>query len=184
MDAGLAAVCGALAGSVATIGAAMATGWAQREGVRITARAEHRKERREPRHGAYKEFIAVTSRMNDHVAILAVAYDAFPFERINETFTARCEEAADAVKEKWVEVALAGPKEIATTASKLERLSNALTFRVLGLHQYVSGERTTSEEALQGIKDRIAEEAREFEETLDRFVFLAQAALDDDGSVR
>ncbi|MFF3774321.1 hypothetical protein [Streptomyces sp. NPDC002232] len=183
MDAGLAAVLGALAGSVATIGAAMTTGWAQREGVRITARAEHRKERREPRHGAYRDFIAVASRMNDHVAILTVSYESFPSERIDEAFSARCEEAADAVKEKWVEVALAGPKGIAETASKLERLGNALAFRVMGLRQYLSGERTASEDTLRGIRDRIATEAAEFEQALDQFVFRAQAALDDDGSV-
>ncbi|MEU9625307.1 hypothetical protein AB0D89_00580 [Streptomyces luteogriseus] len=184
MDAGTAAVLGALAGSVATIGAALATGWAQREGARITARSEHRKERREPRYGAYKHFIAEASRMNDRVGIFTVAYDPFPFERIDELFAERCEEAADAVKEKWVEVALAGPKDIAETASRLERLSNALTFRVLGLHQYVSGERSAGEEALLGIKDRIEEEAKEFEQTLDKFIFLAQAALDDDGSLK
>ncbi|MFF7970933.1 hypothetical protein [Streptomyces sp. NPDC007905] len=184
MDAGTAAVLGALAGSVATIGAALATGWAQREGARITARSEHRKERRQPRYGAYKDFITEASRMNDRVGIFAVDYDSFPFERIDSNFTARCEEAADAVKEKWVEVALAGPKEIAETASRLERLSNAIIFRVLGLHQYTSGERSADQRDLLGIRSRIGEEAQEFEHTLDRFIFLAQAALDDDGSLK
>ncbi|MET8403476.1 hypothetical protein [Streptomyces sp900116325] len=183
MDAGTAAVLGALAGSVATIGAALATGWAQREGARITARSEHRKERREPRYGVYKDFIAEASRMNDRVGLFTVTYDSFPFERIDVLFASRCEEAADAVKEKWIEVALAGPKEIAETASRLERLSNALIFRVLGLRQYVSGERVTDEEGMRRIRERIGREAEEFEQLLDKLIFLAQAALDDDGSL-
>lgn len=54
---------GALAGSVATIGAALATGWAQREGARITARSEHRRQRLEPRTAIYKEFISHATQL-------------------------------------------------------------------------------------------------------------------------
>ncbi|MGW0987914.1 hypothetical protein ACWD46_17045 [Streptomyces sp. NPDC002486] len=172
MDAGLAAVLGALAGSVATIGAALATGWAQRESARITVRSEHRRERREPRHGVYKEFISEASRMCDEVGIFAT-YDMFPPDLVTENRAQRIEGAADSVKEKWVEVALAGPREVAEVASKIERLSNGLAFRI----------RAYQRAASTGMMERIKLEAVEIEESLDRLVFLAQAALDDDGSL-
>jgi hypothetical protein len=63
MDAGLAAVLGALAGAVATTGAAFATGWATREQAKIAARGEHRRQRRDARHGVYKEFISTASEL-------------------------------------------------------------------------------------------------------------------------
>jgi hypothetical protein len=184
MDAGLAAVLGALAGSVATIGAALATGWSQREGVRIVARSEHRRQRQEPRNGAYKEFIDVASQMLDVVAAftLTIAYDDFPYWRLSESLSSRAEEGFHAVKEKWVDVALAGPKEITEAASHLERLSNALAFRIEGLRRLTDATEGITDSEHEAIASRIVMEANEFEDKLDAFVMLAQAALDDDGS--
>ncbi|MGW1801517.1 hypothetical protein ACWCQN_37780 [Streptomyces sp. NPDC001984] len=119
--------------------------------------------------------------MNDHVGTFTVSHDLSRFERIDSAFVARCEESADAVKERWIEVALAGPRDIAQTASKIERISNALAALVFGVHMH--GEMNFSGEELQEVKNRIGREAEEFEQTLDKFIFLAQAALDDDGSV-
>lgn len=184
MDAGTAAVLGALAGSVATIGAALATGWAQREGARIVARSEHRRQRREPRNGAYKSFITAASQMSDQVGIFTVSYEAFPYDRIDVLFAARCEEAADRVKSTWVDVALAGPKEVTEIASRIDRLSNALVVRIAGLNQLLNPEtRALTDAAYDGLKDVIAAEAEELEGNLDRLVLLAQSALDDDGSL-
>ncbi|MFE7712994.1 hypothetical protein ACFU6I_46395 [Streptomyces sp. NPDC057486] len=184
MDAGLAAVLGALAGSVATIGAALTTGWTQREGVRITARSEHRSQRREPRNSSYKKFITEASRLRDLAAAFTVAHAEFPYETVDSVFAGRCEIATRTVQETWVDVALAGPKQVSEAAAKLERLSNALAFRILGLHRLVSDEsRMLTDRALDGIKDVIAGEAEEFDRTLDVFVLLAQAALDDDGTL-
>ncbi|MGI5511134.1 hypothetical protein [Streptomyces sp. CA-106131] len=185
MDAGTAAVLGALAGSVATIGAALATGWAQREGARITARSEHRRQRREPRHGAYKAFIAEASGFRDYVGVFTVSYTVFPYDRVDVMFSGRCEELADAVREKWVDVALAGPKKLADIATSLERLSNVLVFRVVGLRRLLDSEgRTQETSTYDSIKELIAKDAEEFESELDRFISVAQATLDDDGSLK
>ncbi|MFK4689832.1 hypothetical protein [Streptomyces pristinaespiralis] len=184
MDAGLAAVLGALAGSMATIGAALATGWSQREGARILARSEHRRQRQEPRNGAYKDFISAASRMRDLVDLFTLTFNDgdFPYSRINAYLSSHCKEAANTIKEKWVDVALAGPKEITEAASLLERLSNALAFRVEALRRLVETTDGPTDTSHAGIKNRITQEAIEFEENLERFMLLAQAALDDDGS--
>jgi hypothetical protein len=184
MDAGLAAALGALAGSVATIGAALATGWAQREGARITARSEHRLQRREPRNASYKAFITAVSHMRDLTTIFVVSYDQFPFERVGEEFAQRCSQVADQVREAWVDVALSGPKNVTEVASSLERLSNALAFRTEGLVRLLSTqERVLSSSAYEGVKDVIAEEAQKFDDAVENFILLAQTALDDDGSL-
>ncbi|MFD5518635.1 hypothetical protein [Streptomyces sp. NPDC127066] len=111
--------------------------------------------------------------MCDEVALFTTI-DMFPPGLITEDRAQRIEAAADSIKEKWVEVALAGPREIAETASKIERRSNALAFRA----------RAYQRTATAGLMQRIQQEATEIEDFLDRLVFLAQAALDDDGSLK
>lgn len=183
MDPGTAAVLGALAGSVATIGAAYATSWSQREGARIAARSEHRRQRLEPRHSVYKEFIAEASRIRDQTGMFSTV-DMFPSHLVTEELAQRIEECADTVREKWVEVALAGPKEVSEAASRIERLSNALAFRVQGYRRLVNWDGDSEQGDYTAIQERIGREAIELEESLDRLIFAAQTALDDDGSMR
>ncbi|MGW7548452.1 hypothetical protein ACWGKQ_46160 [Streptomyces sp. NPDC054770] len=77
MDAGLAAVLGALAGAVATTGAAFAAGWSAREQAKFAARAEHKRQRREPREKAYKAFLSEAIALRELLRIVC-SYDALP----------------------------------------------------------------------------------------------------------
>ncbi|WP_437093889.1 hypothetical protein [Streptomyces sp. enrichment culture] len=110
--------------------------------------------------------------MSDQVGLFE-GYDMFPPELITDEKMELIENAADSVKEKWVEVALAGPKEVAELASKIERLSNALAFRARAYRLVPDA----------SLMERIQAEAVQLEQSLDNLVFLAQAALDDDGSL-
>jgi hypothetical protein len=122
--------------------------------------------------------------MRDQAGIFTVSYDAFPLEKIDALFTARCKVAADKVKETWVDVALAGPRGITESASRIEKISIALVFRIVGLYQLLDPEtRALADSAYEGLRDVIAAEAEELDAELNQFVLLAQAALDDDGSL-
>ncbi|MFI8834029.1 hypothetical protein ACIGPN_23780 [Streptomyces afghaniensis] len=128
MDAGLAAVLGALAGSVATIGAALATGWAQREEARIAARAEHRRERREPRLEAYRAFISATSDLREQSTFFTVR-DLVP-DDLDEVTTDLLFQAVSGMKESALEVSLAGPRRVSKEAIKIQRLGSELSTNV------------------------------------------------------
>lgn len=119
MDAGLAAVLGALAGSVATIGAALATGWSQREGARIAARSEHRRERREPRHEVYRQFIAEANHMGQQAAVYCTLGAALRPDYYTEARTQRVHEMTRLIQSKATESALAGPKDVTESALKI-----------------------------------------------------------------
>ncbi|GGX12675.1 hypothetical protein [Streptomyces chartreusis] len=173
MDAGLAAVLGALAGSVATIGAALATGWAQREGARITARAEHRRERREPRQSVYKVLISEASQLRDSSAPFAVHPDLYPvFEEEPE---ARWRQLVTAIKEASTDAALAGPPEVSEAAISLSRGASALLAE-LCVYNIVD------EDGQRDARVRLFLQSQEFDSSVTVFIIAAQAALDDDGS--
>ncbi|MCF3119693.1 hypothetical protein IPZ68_08215 [Streptomyces arenae] len=109
MDAGLAAVCGALAGSVATIGAALAAGWAQREGARIAARSVYQKEQRQPRMDAYRSLIT-------HAAYLA-ELEVFDPSDMSGPASMRIE----GIEAAWLEISLIGPASVLAASSNVRR---------------------------------------------------------------
>ncbi|MEV0480065.1 hypothetical protein AB0I69_05500 [Streptomyces sp. NPDC050508] len=180
MDAGTAAVLGALAGSVATIGAALATGWAQREGARITARSEHRSQRREPRQAIYREFIAVGSLMRNHTSPYSLGEEYIPNE-LDEDHRNRIFEAAQVLKNKAFDVALSGPEQVTKVAIRIEHLSWELAAILGALEQLnIPG----NEQQRQRIRAHVARTAGDLGKELDSFVLAAQKALDDDGTRR
>ncbi|MFE2687517.1 hypothetical protein [Streptomyces mirabilis] len=184
MDAGTAAVLGALAGSVATIGAALATGWAQREGARIGARSEHRRARREPRQETYKEFISAALAFRTE--IVRFTHVDFMPDQIDEATTDRLYEAAQAIKERALDVALAGPRRVSKEALKIERVSGHLS-SVISFLKYVMendgyADTDADRRLLHGTRKDIARDARKIDFSVDRLVLRAQGALDDDGS--
>lgn len=184
MDAGLAAVLGALAGSVATIGAALATGWAQREGARITARSEHRRERREPRHDVYKEFIAEASRMRDLVGVFAIDAEMIgriPLRVLSDDFISNLYDLSEVVKGKSTDAALAGPRGITEAATKVSNLSRELVIDLKTLKE-VSEDESRDARFLRHVREATFATTRAFQNSLDEFILCAQAALDDDGS--
>lgn len=172
---------GALAGSVATIGAAIATGWAQREGSRISARAEHRRERRGPRQDVYKEFILVASAFQAESA--RYSYREILPDVIDDARVNSLSEAATAIKECALSVALAGPRKVSKEAIKIERMSRDLTTLVSMLKRVAEHAREGHQRVERNLRKDTVVAARKVDQAIDGFVLRAQAALDDDGSV-
>ncbi|MEU3074388.1 hypothetical protein [Streptomyces laurentii] len=117
MDAGLAAVLGAVAGASGAVGAGLVTGISQWKTAKFGARAEHTRQRREFRQASYRKFIEA------HWAFAEIV-DSFYFEQdpTPEIFTSqtadRLEEAMKGVQTAFLDVALAGPKEVAHAAEE------------------------------------------------------------------
>ncbi len=177
----MAAVLGALAGSVATIGAAIATGWAQREGARISARAEHRRERRGPRQEIYKEFISVASVFRAESG--RFTYREIIPDVIDRARVDSLNEAAKTMKDCALSVALAGPRRVSQEAIKIERMSRDLVTLVLILKQVMEHSGEGRQRLERSYRKRTVVAARKVDKTIEGFVLRAQAALDDDGSV-
>ncbi|WP_143195069.1 hypothetical protein [Streptomyces sp. CB02488] len=179
MDAGLAAVLGALAGSMATISAAIAANRSQRETARFTARAEHQRQRREPRHDVYKEFIAQASRLRDQIEIFA-NFDLYPDSVTVETVT-RYNDTVKVLQEKWVEVGLVGPRDVAAASKVIEELGRSSALQVNRLQWFID-----QEEEQRKIEEQATIEGSSMQLTalLDKFIETAQVALDDDRSLK
>jgi hypothetical protein len=182
MDAGTAAVLGALAGSVATIGAALATGWAQREGARISARAEHRRQRREPRRDAYKEFIAEISRMRSQVRAISDGA-GFPPREVDQEMLRDLRRVADAIKAKSTDVALAGPRTVTEIAIEIEAVASWLP-EIVEFTASVPFDGPEVDELRAETHRLFREKSVELGSAFKQLVLEAQAALDDDGSER
>lgn len=179
MDAGTSAVLGALAGSVATIGAAFVTSRAQREGARITARAEHRKERREPRYRAYKEFLEEASTMRSLTEVFhAPGYD-ISRDRITEDFTQTCSELTKSIQQKSTVVALEGPAKIARSVTRIAGIARVID---AALVWYMLVSEVDSPKESRRARRSLSKWSMRYLRAVDKFMFRAQAALDDDGS--
>lgn len=163
MDAGLAAVCGALAGSLGTIGAALASGRAQRAGVEIAARADHRKSRREPREAVYKKFIASVVVLFDWEY-----YDDEPNQ------DDELHQLLLVIRDAWSDVALAGPTKITAPS---ERVVDACVAFRRAVRERAGNDFRTPRTWVSNARDEISAQ-------LALFVDAAQIALDDDGSRR
>ncbi|MFE4514421.1 hypothetical protein ACFRMQ_09560 [Kitasatospora sp. NPDC056783] len=185
MDAGLAAVCGALAGSMATIGAALAAGRAQREGARIGARAEHRKERRQPRQDAYKALISAASEMRD------IRKGPKPGLREEQ----RAYDANSKIQEAWTDVALLGPSSVSNLASAIREKAAAFSTLMWALYGipnvklsdqlYGSASTDAEKEKLRdGYWKSLDVLENEIAAAIEAFSAAARSALDDDGSQR
>ncbi|MEW2573583.1 hypothetical protein [Streptomyces sp. NPDC047070] len=177
MDAGTAAVLGALAGSTATIGAALATGWAQREGARITARSEHRMERRQPRHDIYKEFITEANRMRALTSVWGIDLHLTP--EPTDQRVRHWGEVARSLESKASDTALAGPAPVSKAAIKISRMAAELNIS-LGTYRSVvdDGETVLQQE----MRRQLLAQATNYSAALTEFILTAQSALDDDGS--
>jgi hypothetical protein len=183
MDSGIAAVLGALAGSVATIGAAIAAGWAQREGARIAVRSEHRRERREPRHAVYRELLKGATAFNTTIG----RYEFFDAEvpedlHLQETEISSLLQKQAEVNKAAIDVALAGPKEVSEVALKLSKSSDEVFLYVAALAGLAGTEQATDQRTWVYATKRATNASKQYGRTLEEFVLRAQEALDDDGS--
>ncbi|MET9515050.1 hypothetical protein [Streptomyces sp. NPDC002994] len=188
MDAGLAAVLGALAGASATTGAAFATGWATREQAKIAARAEHRRQRRDSRHAVYEEFIATVREQMAHAAPLFEEGPPEDQDELDRHFQSSGVRDADSlltesyrlhanVMKVLTRVQLAGPKSATTTAKSVCNRSFALLSSLASLTGRLP-RRDVLREAFRQAEDRL----RKLDMAVDAFIEAAQAALDDDGT--
>ncbi|MFJ7340136.1 hypothetical protein ACIQU3_07485 [Streptomyces sp. NPDC101110] len=183
MDAGLAAVLGALTGSVATIGAALATGWAQREGARITARSEHRRQRLEPRTAIYKEFVSHANTIQGIASRFIVDPEAIDLDAINEDVLRGVTSAAHGIEKAWADVALAGPESVATCAGEIYAHSIRMTIAVNEVARRNSGEIPLNPGRELATRVAVSDSAHRLWMKVDDFAPLARQALDDDGSL-
>ncbi|MGW8975135.1 hypothetical protein [Streptomyces platensis] len=170
MDAGIAAICGALAGSVGTIGAGLAAGWAQRESARIAARADHRRERSQQRYDSYKDLLIASSLLVENTARSVMDDDRFPLDISNVT------ELANDVRICAHEVGMTGPKPVSQAADCLLSAS-----RVIVMEAHTAVDPTSPDAFPGGVADFHAA-VRLFTAALDEFKDVSRAAFDDDGS--
>ncbi|MEU0423901.1 hypothetical protein ABZ235_09815 [Streptomyces canus] len=188
MDAGLAAVLGALAGSVATIGAALATGWSAREQGKLAARAEHLRQRRDARQAIYEEFIAAVQAHSELTKFLQapVPQDLDDLARLRilpegKNLIWAAEESNSLysnVRSLATRVQLAGPQEVSAAAYSVNVKCRQVSGVVEVLHiraDYPGG----------SLRERWTDGCTRFvrlSRLLEEFSEIARQALDDDGT--
>lgn len=175
---------GALAGAMATTGAALATGWSQRESARIAARAEYQRQRHQSRHTAYKSFIASTQSLSYASRTFRrqeIPVDAFT-DSVVETFAS----AESEIKEAWLEVVLSGPAEVSRRAAPLLHASNLLKNASFILNRMRTFQHAlpVGEPTLEELIDTVREAAFTISRETGRFIEAAEEALSKDGSER
>ncbi|MCD9879676.1 hypothetical protein [Streptomyces guryensis] len=188
MDAGVAAVLGALAGAVATTGAAFATGWSAREQAKIAARGEHRRQRRDSRQVVYEEFIATATTQEAHAARFFLA----PVPTDQETFDLALRGSGNADAEalwnechrRWTEllklstrVKLAGPRMMSEAASAVCDCSHDVMESTMTVDHGLIGGEPISVRFEQGREHWI-----KLDHAIDEFIEKARISLDDDGT--
>ncbi|MFD7900243.1 hypothetical protein [Streptomyces sp. NPDC059743] len=183
MDAGLAAVCGALAGTFATIGAAFAAGRTQLESARLAAHMEHHRQRREPRHGFYRAFIAAMEELQTAIGQRKPGPHAL--SDFTSAYVRECRDRASSVKAVWVDVALAGPENVSTLAEELAQSVDVISSLCADLGRIREDQERNPAGKLP--QDTIAllisfeQTVQPMTENLPKFRKAARNALDDNG---
>ncbi|MGW1215694.1 hypothetical protein ACWD5F_39290 [Streptomyces sp. NPDC002499] len=170
VDAGFAAVLGALAGAAATTGAGLVTGWAARQQTRTTARVEHRKLLMEPRRQAYRQFIAAAMAFLEHHELVITT------RRVDAAFADEAARLAEAVKEGWVSVALAGPKDAEKWAAAFRKECRE---HARALAYFTDPTANTPDDHWPELYGTWME----LGDRMSAFISAVQLTLDDDGSV-
>ncbi|MEV5596007.1 hypothetical protein [Streptomyces sp. NPDC052496] len=183
MDAGWAAVLGAVAGALATTGAALVTGWASREQARIAARAEHVRQRREPRREIYHGFLAVTSEVRE--VVLGRCFDtARGLTHQGQDVRNWLASSTAAVREHWLRVMLVGPEEVGAPASEV---AGACREAARAAHWMAVFDSSPEGEGIPAddyneVHRRALDTAKELDSAVKAFIKAAQLALDADGT--
>ncbi|MEE1806949.1 hypothetical protein [Streptomyces sp. BE133] len=185
MDAGLAAVCGALAGAVATTGAAFAAGWWQRENSRLAVRAEHRKQRRQPREETYKNFISPISELRDLARSGEFLNGYFLDGQGRNYFTlSKSEEIAikaQEIRQAWVDVSLAGSNGIAETATNMRLHAQKLSHHASLLAEIYTADTEDNDDRIRKHAKQFHLTGRMLSDSIEVFLSKARDVLDDDG---
>ncbi|MEV0139345.1 hypothetical protein [Streptomyces globisporus] len=176
------AVVGTLLGALA---GAVITGWWQREGVRMTVRAEYNKERHQPRSDAYKAFIRSAISLRERV----LNNDGYEDSTEDEEKRLRNE-----INDLWTELVFLGPDSVNVVASVL--LDNYLdVIRQMTDSRHIRNEclrvinSDASEEAQEGARQKYENSlhnldrlASELTLGINAFAGVATAFLNDDGT--
>ncbi|MFZ4203360.1 hypothetical protein ACOZE4_00580 [Streptomyces griseoincarnatus] len=183
MNAVVAALLGTLLGSLATIGAAVVAGWAQREGARIAARSQYVKDRHEPRRAEYKAFMKVATELSERI----LTAEGYRDSTLDEEMALRRN-----VHERWIDLSLAGPDSVIKAGARLRDCVFHVLAQMAASRRLVSDLHSVNDEdeeaeeqalgvyeeslhALDSLADLLIEEVGKFAEA-------ASAALDDDGT--
>jgi hypothetical protein len=183
MVAVIAALLGTLLGSLATIGAAVVSGWAQREGARISAKSQYVQNRHQPRRESYRAFIEVATDLKEYFTPLR------NYERPN---LSEQESLRKEINARWVDLSLLGPADVITGASHVRDIALDLV-RQIGVAGYeefvflrVDEDDEDRHEAAQyryeAVLDELMATVRLLSDAIDEFALVASAALDDDGT--
>ncbi|MFD3638727.1 hypothetical protein [Streptomyces griseus] len=183
MDAGLAAVCGALAGAIGAVGAAWATSNAQLKSARLAARAEHLRQRRDTRSVHYRELITAVSDLLAHLR--SGQSVGRPLFRFTNDYLNDMKSLCQNVRSKVEDVALAGPPEVRNAAYRIRRAMEITFEAVDQLNANLREVELTSESEHPMEARNINDFARgrdRIGELLEDFSDEASDALDDDGT--
>ncbi|MEV6079617.1 hypothetical protein AB0L80_31575 [Streptomyces sp. NPDC052069] len=184
MDAGLAAVCGALVGASGAVGAAWATSRAQWKGVRLAAKAEHLRQRRESRTLNYRALISVATDLIDRINRQPLV-PGWTLLRITDEYADESYELVKILRMTLVDVLLAGPKEVSESAQKLmdgAHLTVSSVAALNGLRFLHLQEGVVTEEEVAPCFAELRRGKSEMATALAKFSVLARDALDNDGT--
>ncbi|MEV7278105.1 hypothetical protein [Streptomyces sp. NPDC093111] len=178
MDAGLAAVCGALAGAAGAVGAAFMTSRAQWKGARLAARAEHVRQRRDERAERYRDFHKSALEFGRVLNRLSYNYDPAVF---TSRFGDAVVDANELCQVAGMEVHFSGPRSVGKAVRATLAEMNWITNQV----RYLC---VTSRDGMpSGGQESFAEMQRAIEKVEDlfeAFSLKAADALDDYGERR
>ncbi|MGY1502921.1 hypothetical protein ACW4TU_41205 [Streptomyces sp. QTS52] len=181
MDAGLAALLGALAGAVSATAAGVSTGWATREQAKISARAEHYRQRIEPREAAYRAFITANNALVEHMGRKYgfPSDSAYLSSAPSREFAGEGRELAKTIRNCWQDIALLGPPAVAEAATSAEAEAFQLASQCL-MHA-LSETFEVSAEKMTHTANRAHTRYNNLKQSIITFTSAAQQALDSDG---
>ncbi|MGW0633583.1 hypothetical protein [Streptomyces sp. NPDC002758] len=189
MDAGLAAVLGAVAGAIGTSLAGVSTGWASQQQAKIAARSAHQLERRQSRETAYRAFMRAADTLHEHVAPMVSSWgmaEGFVIRRTpNQDF---CDEAAahgGVLRDAWLEVSLLGPSSVLDPAVSVLELGKDVfggCSLVFMLSHIDLSEEPEMRDEIAYAQQRTRDATSQFGKKIQEFGKSAQRALDDDGA--
>lgn len=191
MDAATAALLGSLVGASSSFLTALAASRTQREIARISARAEHRKLRREPRAKAFQQFVARTVEVQRSIpSWLEIQTPTLLYmNRVSHEQNEQAQSAIEKLRLTWEEIALLGPPVASKPAREIEKITEKIRKNIgaLASHSSQPDERL-AEDAMRDFMRKLYRELGEYEQAisrqLDTFISAAQDALDDDGTTR
>ncbi|MFJ8990538.1 hypothetical protein ACIRQH_09205 [Streptomyces sp. NPDC102279] len=195
MDAGIAAVLGAAAGTVGTF----ASGWASRSVARMQVHSDAIRERTEPRRASYEAFASSAAALQNHLApwithgrhFLPPSFLAgdrsedsgviISPDTFKEGYISRAVELADEIATNGRRVILNGPLTIEPEATKVMELSKSLVglFRVMHELKSVTDNFPT---AMGWKTSHLPKDLELFNSALRAFLKVASSALDQHAS--